>query len=142
MAECSEASGEGTTSSSSYSTSSRSSILPAAPSQRSDDKQTALFGVFRKHYSKLEMVMSTCVTTMTSKLYSANLVSEDVQDQVVTGQDSDTRKASKVLHSVKQQMKVDPGKLRMLIKVLREEPVFDDLTKEITSEYLNSVMLQ
>ncbi len=93
-----------------------------------------LLNIFRRHYFKLETMTSTCVHTITSKLYSSNMISEAVQDQVITSQESDNRKASKVLHSVKQRLKVDPGKLRELIEVLQEEPVFDDLTKAMMSE--------
>ncbi len=99
------------------------------------DKQSALFNIFQRHYANLVTITETCVTTMTTKLYSKKLISEDVLDRVITGQDPDSIKASRVLHSIKQQIKVDPGKLRTLVEVLKEEPVFDGLAKVIMSEH-------
>ena len=83
----------------------------------------------------LEAMTSTCVRTITGKLFSRNLISEDVQDQVVIGQDTDSRKAAKVLYSVKQGLKVDPGKLRTFVEILQEQPMLRDLTKAIMSEW-------
>ena len=77
---------------------------------------------------------STCVTSIASKLFSKNLISDDVQDQVITGQESDGKRASKVLYAVTKQIKIDPRKLLTLVEVLQQERVFDDITKEITGE--------
>ncbi len=112
----------------------------ARGSQRKATKQSSLlFDIFRQHYCSLETLTSTCVTTITSKLYSNNLISGDVQDQVITGQDSDSRKASKVLHNLKQQITINPRKLLTLVEVLKEEPVFDDLTEGIASKYITYI---
>ena len=98
-------------------------------------RKSALFDVFEKHYPDLETLTSSCVHAISSKLFSRKLISEHVWDQVITGQDSDTRKASKVLHNVRQTLKVSPGKLRTLVQVLEGEPTFDDLTTAIESEF-------
>lgn len=95
------------------------------------EQSASFFDIFQRHYSELATLIGTCVHTITNKLFSRNLISGDVQDQVATGQDPDGRKA---LHNVKQTLKVDPGKLKMLVEVLREEPVFGNLTKAIMSE--------
>ncbi len=99
-----------------------------------EDKQSALYGTYRRHSSKLVDIASTCLSTITSKLFARNLISEAVQGQVISGQGTDHEKAVKVLYAVQQQIKDDPWKLRTLVEVLKEEPVFDGLTKEITSE--------
>ena len=99
-----------------------------------DEKQSALFGIFRRHYNSLVTLTRTCVNTIADKLYSKSLISDDVLGQIITGHDADGTKASKLLYSVKQKLEVDPGKLRTLVEILREETVFDDLTKGIMSE--------
>ena len=79
-------------------------------------------------------MLSTCISTVTTKLFTRKLIPEDILGQVITGQDSDQKKAQNIVYSVQQQIKNDPGKLRTLVEVLQEEPVFDDLTKEIMSK--------
>ncbi len=112
------------------------SMSPAHNPEDKVDKQHALSAIFQRYYDSLVTTTGTCgVDTIANKLYSKNLISENVLGQVITGQDSDSIKASKVLYNVKERIKVDPGKLRTLVEVLKKEPVFDDLTKEITSEY-------
>ena len=109
----------------------KSSKLSLSKTQGKEDKPSALFGIFQKHYSSLEAMISTCVNTTASKLYSKKLISEKVQDEVITGRDPDGIKASKVLLNVQKIMKVNPMKLKMLVDVLKEEPSFEDLTKQI-----------
>lgn len=129
------------TSSSSFSSTSHDStdsespdITPKQIRQAATNKQSALFDIIQKHYGGLVTMISTCVDSFTNELYSENLISGDVQDQVITGQDPDSKKASRVLHSVKQKLKLHPEKVRTFVEVLKKEPVFDDLTKEIMSK--------
>ena len=54
------------------------SQLSITNSQGEDVKKSALFDIFRRHYSALVSMTSTCVHTITDKLFSKNLISEDV----------------------------------------------------------------
>ena len=98
-------------------------------------QESKAYDSFQRHYNSLVALTSTCIGTITSKLFARKLISEDILGQVVTGQDSDQGKAQRVLYSIHQQVKTDPGKLKTLLEVLEEEPVFDNLTKEMISKY-------
>ena len=113
----------------------KTKYLKTAPTRPGKDgKTSALFDIFQKYHPDLETMTSSCVRTISTKLFSHNLISKEVRDQVITGQDSNSAKASKVLHNVEQVLEVSPGKLRALVEVLQSEPFFDDLTKAIKSE--------
>ena len=100
------------------------------------NRRSALLKIFRRHYSNLEKMISMCVTSITSQLYSRNLISSDMQEQLVSSQDAPRAKASKLLLCVKQQLEMDPEKIQALLEVLREDSIFDDLASGITSEWL------
>ena len=101
------------------------------------EKTSALFDIFQKHYNSLVTMMGSCVSTIACKLYSKALISDDVLDQITDGHDTNSIKASKLVNSVKQRIKLNPEELKMFVQVFKEEPVLDSLTKEIEGLGIN-----
>ena len=97
------------------------------------DRHSALLNIFQKHYSNLEKMI--CVMSITSQLYSRNLISSHLQEQIITSQDPHCTKASQLLVGVRKLLDTDPEKIQALLEVLGEEPIFDGLTNGMASEY-------
>lgn len=81
-------------------------------------------------------IIQSCPDSLANKLFSSKLLSDEVLDQVITGQDPNGKKASRILHTVSTYIKADPEKVLNFIRVLEEEPSFDDLIKEIHGKHL------
>ena len=91
-------------------------------------------GILMKHYSELVTLISMCVDTIADKLFAKGLISSNLHDQIISGQDYDRKKASKVVKNVKKMIEVNCEKMSVFIDVLKEERSFDDLTAKIISE--------
>lgn len=109
---------------------------------RSCSKNVHLFDIFKKYYGVLAKKLCACLNTVTNELYARNLISDEVQSQVISSQDSDQTKASKLLLHVKNEIQCNPAKLLELIDVLKEEPFFDEITKEIMGKLTCNLHVQ
>lgn len=110
--------------------------FPKSASKDGKLKSKYLYDIFRKHYSTLVKSISTCPDTMTNELFSRSMISDEAQSQIISSQDSGQAKTSKLLLHVKNRIKVDPEKLHEFVTILKEEPSFDDITKEIEGTIL------
>lgn len=111
---------------------SRQTSNPAKDQERQEN--TLLFEIFQKYYEQLNAITRSCPNTIANKLFSKNMISVEVLDQVITGQDSSGKKASTVLFSVCSQIQANPQKLLDFIEVLKEESIYDDIAREIASK--------
>lgn len=59
------------------------------------------------------------------------MISREVLNQIIASQDSDQAKASKLFLYVEKKINGAPEKMFVLIDILKDEPSFDDVTKEI-----------
>lgn len=114
-----------------------SKSFAANPQRKYIAKQLA---IFQRHYSELETMISMCVDTVSNKLFSKGLISDNVLGLIITGQDSDRKKASKVLHIVRNAIKVNPEKLKVFVDILKEERSLKDLTKGMSEDLTKEIM--
>ena len=90
-----------------------------------------LLEVFQKHYKSLVTMIKSCPIDISSALFSKGFIFEDTLNQVITGQDSQSKKAALLLCDVRAHLKVDPEMLVEFVKLLEQEKSFDFLTNQM-----------
>lgn len=98
---------------------------------RDHSRMNHLLDVFQRHYKSLLVLIKTCPVIISSTLYSNGFISEDTLNEVITGQDSQLKKAALLLCDVRAHLKVNPEMLMEFVGVLEQEKSFDDLTNQI-----------
>ena len=90
--------------------------------------------IFRCHYSDLVLAISSCLNTVANKLYSRNIISDEILSRVLKDRETRQNIASNLLLCVKRNIDSNPAVLLEFVGVLKEEPSCDGITKKITSE--------
>ena len=90
--------------------------------------------IFRCHYSDLVLAISSCLKTVANKLYSRNIISDEILSGVLEGRETRQSISSNLLLHVKRNIDLNPAVLLEFVGVLKEEPSCDGITKKITSE--------
>lgn len=94
-----------------------------------------LLDVFQKHYENLVTITKSCPLSVCNKLFSSGFISEDTWNHVITGQDSQLKKASLLLCDIRAHLKVCPEMLVEFVKLLEQDMSFDFLTCQIKGEF-------
>ena len=113
----------------------------SAPDCKGKQQSSCLLGVFQRHYNSLVSLIKTCPIEISSELFAKGFISEDTLNQVITGQDSQVKKAALLLCDVRAHLKVNPEAFTEFVSVLEQEKSFDFLASKMKgkrSEYLNS----
>ena len=90
--------------------------------------------VFRKHYPKLEQLVSVSHNRLTiaAKLYGESLITDDDYDQVTdSAPKSDKEKGTILAKAVRDTIRNDPQKLSKLIEVFKSVEAFQKLGKDL-----------
>lgn len=119
------------TSSSSESNVSNTSSTPHSSKNKKLTGEAHLFNVYQKHNFIFLTMARSNLWILTSKLFSRNIISDDVQSEISSSHGSELEKASKLLHHVTNRIKLYPSKLLEFMEVLQEIPSLSDQAKEI-----------
>ena len=90
--------------------------------------------IFRQHYSGLVMSISHCLNTVADLLFSGNLISRELQRQVLAGHETDQKLASKVIFCVQDKIMLNPDDLIKFIHILKKESSCEVISKRIMSK--------
>lgn len=88
-------------------------------------QKNCLLDVFQKHYESLVTMIKSSPLTICTKLFSNRFISEDIWNQVITGQDSHLKKASLLLCDVHSHLKVHPDGLIEFVELLEQDASFN-----------------
>ncbi len=108
----------------------------ASETGRPQDRNRSLLSIFQKHYEGLVALIESCPVGVSTKLFSRGLISEDTLSLVITGQDSQLKKAALLLCNVRAHLKVNPEMLSDFVKLLQQEKSFDFLTNQMKGKYV------
>ena len=100
----------------------------------SSRKSDRLYSIFQEHFDDLRSLIEMSLESMASKLFTKNLISSDVMNEIITSQQSAANKALVLLANVSSLVKKDSGKLLVLLEILKQEAAFDDITSKISGE--------
>ena len=90
--------------------------------------------IFQQHYSDLVMSISHCLNTVADLLFSGNLISRELQRQILAGHESDQKLASKVVFGVQDYITLNPDDLIKFIDILKKESSCEVISKRIMSK--------
>lgn len=93
-----------------------------------------LLDVFQKHYKSLVTMIKVCPVKFSSLLFSQGFISEDTLSQVVTGQDSQLKKAALLLCDVRVHLEINPEMLIEFVELLQQDKSFDFLADQMKGE--------
>ena len=71
---------------------------------------------------------------MANKLYSRNIISDEILSSVIEGHETRQNKASNLLFCVKRNIDLNPAVMLKFMDILKEEPSCDEISKRIISE--------
>ena len=90
--------------------------------------------IFQHHFNDLVLSITSCLSTVARKLYSKQMIPDEVLSVVSSRQGTEQDMATKLLLYVKRNIDLNPAVLLEFIDVLQEESSCDGITKRITSE--------
>ena len=90
--------------------------------------------IFQHHFNDLVLSITSCLSTVARKLYSKQMIPDEVLSMVSSRQGTEQDMATKLLLCMKRKIDLNPAVLLKFIDVLQEEPSCDEITKRITSE--------
>lgn len=103
-------------------------------------KICGLFDIFQRHYSNLVKVIQTCPEPIANELFARKMMPAHVLSQVITGQDSQGKKASILLVNVSSVLEVYPEKLLDFINILKTEPSFAGITQRMLGKLITCII--
>ena len=109
---------------------SKSSLI----TEPSSHKGRSHLDIFHHHFNDLVLSITSCLSTVARKLYSRQMIPDEVLDEVLSCQGTKQDMASKLLLCVKRNIDLNPDVLLEFMDVLEEEPSCGEITKKITSE--------
>ena len=90
--------------------------------------------IFQHHFNDLVLSITSCLGTVARKLYSRQMIPDEVLSGVSSRQGTEEDMATKLLLCMKRNIDLNPAVLLEFMDVLKEEPSCDGITKRITSE--------
>ena len=92
--------------------------------------------VFKKHYADLSDLLAVPdnMSAIASRLYSEELIPEEVYDNISTSDRTGRDKAESVLHALKAAISIQPQSLRTLIEILKKNDVLKVIADEMDLE--------
>lgn len=94
-------------------------------------RRNNLLGIFKRYNKSLVTMIKSCPTNFSSMLYSKGFISDETWNQVITGQDSQVKKASLLLCDVHNALEINPEMLVQFVRLLKQDKYFDSLAEEI-----------
>ena len=93
-----------------------------------------LYAVFQENFIDLKNAIDMCPEEIAGKLFSRSLIPSSVLHEVITSEG--LKKSGALLLKLSILLKSNPERLHDLIAVLKEEKVFDDITKKLIGKKL------
>ena len=90
--------------------------------------------IFQHHFNDLVLSITSCLSTVARKLYSRQMIPDEVLSMVSSRQGTEQDMATKLLLCMKRNIDLNPAVLLKFIDVVQEESSCDEITKRITSE--------